>query len=217
MRTFASLDPQELAPRKIYEVLVGCIQPRPIAFVSTVSRDGKPNLAPFSFFVAGGASPASLVYSASLNARGEPKDSLRNVEETREFVVNIVTRAMAEGMNATSPEFGPEFDEWSVSGFRPLASDCVRPARVAESPAQFECRLFQVLRHGDGPSAAAYVVGEVVRIHVAHEAWDGQSLLLDQVRPIARLGGSEYLDTASGEIFTMPRPSASAERRSVED
>ena len=131
-----------------------------------------------------------------LGSGGVEKDTLRNVRETGEFTINAVDRAMADGMNATSASFGPEESEWGPSGFTPLASELVRPARVAESPAQMECRLFTIIEHGDGPTAARYVVGEVVRLHVREDAYE----------TIARLGGPEYLDTGTGERFGLRRP-----------
>lgn len=204
---FVSVDPKLLSPNQAYDLLTGSVQPRPIAFVSTMSAAGEENLAPFSFFMAGGANPPSLMYSPSLNAKGQSKDSLRNVEETGEFVVNVVTRAMAEGMNQSSFEYPTEFSEWSVAGVTPLASEVVRPNRIAESPIHLECRLFKIIRHGDGPTAANYVIGEVVRAHVLESMWTGSGILRGSFRPISRLGGPEYVDLDSLEIFEMKRPS----------
>lgn len=186
-----------MPPAEAYSLLTSIVQPRPIAFVSTISADGVLNLAPFSFFMAGGSNPPSVCYSPVLNGGGLEKDSLRNVRETREFVVNTVDRTMAEGMNAASAPLAPHESEWDVAGFTPLASELVRPPRVAESHAQLECRLFDVVAHGEGPTAARYVIGEVVRLH----------LRVDVFETIARMGGSEYFDTATGERFRLIRPS----------
>lgn len=203
---FRAIRPADLDAGETYRLLVATVQPRPIAFVSTVSANGTPNLAPYSFFMAGGANPASLMFSAVLNRHGEPKDSLRNVLETREFVVNAVTRAMAEGMNRTSVEFSPEVDEWAVGGFSPLPSECVRPARVAESPVQFECRLHEVVAHGEGPAAARYIIGEVLQVHVSERLIVNGVLSPNTFRPISRMGGPDYLDTERLEVFSLPRP-----------
>lgn len=203
---FASLDLAALTPRQAYDVLVAAVQPRPIAFVSTRSAAGEDNLAPFSFFMAGGANPPSLMYSPSLNLRGEPKDSLRNVEETREFVVNIVTRTMSEAMNAASFDYPQGFSEWQVTGLTPLPSEVVKPMRIMESPVQFECRVHQIVPHGQGPNAANYVIGEIVRTHVLKTIWTGEAISAGALRPISRLGGAEYLDTAALEVFEMLRP-----------
>ena len=186
----------EMPPAEAYALLTRVVSPRPIAFVSTLSAGGVPNLAPFSFFMAGGSNPPSVCYSPVLNGRGEEKDSLRNVRETGEFTVNTVDRRMAEGMNAASAALGPHESEWEPSGFTPLASEVVKPARVRESLAQMECRLFTVVSHGEGPTAARYVVGEVLRLHLVDGAFE----------TIARLGGADYLDTANGERFDLRRP-----------
>lgn len=208
---FVSINPLELKIRERYDLLVCAVEPRPIAFVSTISADGKPNLAPFSFFMAGGSNPPSLMFAPALNKHGEPKDSLRNVMETGEFVVNMVTRELAPGMNATSFDYPHEFDEWSVSGFTRVASDLVRPDRVGESPIQMECKLFQIVEHGEGNGAARYVVGEVLRVHVDERFWTGTGIDLQGYRPLSRMGGPNYLDTATLEVFPMPRPSTPTE------
>ncbi len=156
--------------------------------------------------MAGGNNPPSLVYCPTLNARGLPKDSLRNVEETGEFVVNTVTRKMATGMNATGFDYPHETDEWSVSGFTTLESKVVRPQRIAESPIHFECKLFEILTHGSGPGASRYIVGEIVAIHVAEAIWSGRGIDGDLYRPIARMGGPNYLDTENLELFELQRP-----------
>ena len=163
MSEFISYDFQAMPPRESYALLTTFVQPRPIAFVSTISAQGILNLAPFSFFMAGGSNPPSVCYSPTLNSKGQEKDSLRNVRETREFVINTVHFEMAEEMNATSASFAPDVSEWDGTQFEKLPSEVVKPPRVAESFAQMECRLFEVVAHGDGPTAARYVIGEVLR------------------------------------------------------
>lgn len=203
-----SIRPAELSSSSLYDVLAEAVQPRPIALVSTVSKDGLPNLAPFSFFMMGGSHPPSLAFSPTVGPDGQEKNSVKNVEATGEFVVNIVTRAMAEGMNASAYGFPEGFDEWSVTGFTAVKAELVSPNRIAESPVQFECRLFQTVRHGEGWGAARYVIGEVVRIHVHESLWNQDAQLLTALRPIGRLGGREYIDLDSRQIFELSRPSA---------
>lgn len=183
---------------QVYDLLVSAVQPRPIAFVSTLSPDGVANLAPFSFYTAGGVNPPSLVLSINQSGHGD-KDSLKNIEASGEFVVNGLTRAMAEGMNQTSAAYPAEESEWPRGGFSVVPSDLVKPPRVAESPVQMECKLFQVIRHGNGPGAACYVIGEVIRIHLLGND-------LSAYQPISRLGGAHYLDLATLERFSMERP-----------
>src|SRR3954463_9258841 len=117
---FFSAKPSDLEPSVAYDLLPAIVQPRPIAFVSTISAAGEPNLAPFSFYMVGGTNPPSLMISPVLGPGGRKKDSLRNIEETGEFVVSALNRAMAEGMNRASYSFEAEISEWEVGGFSPL-------------------------------------------------------------------------------------------------
>ena len=141
----------DLDPPKRHAWLTPLIAPRPIALVSTVSAAGVGNLAPFSFFAMGGQNPQSVAFCPVADRDGNPKDTLRNVLETGEFVINVVSRAMAERVNQASAPYPPEVDELEAVGFTRAASTVVRPWRVAESPAQLECRVFQVVPHGSGP------------------------------------------------------------------
>lgn len=197
----------DAAAAQIYDIMATLIVPRPIAFVSTLSSDGVANLAPFSYFMPGGVNPPSLCFCTILGRDGHKKDSLRNIEETGEFVVNLVMREMAEGMNETGFGFPPHVSEWPASGFTPIESDFVKPARVQESPAHFECRLFQAVQHGEGQNAGVYVMGEILAAHVSESLFSGEQVL--PFEPIARLGGSSYFDLACGKVFEMSRPKGS--------
>ena len=209
-RSFGSVD---LSPSECYDMLVNVVTPRPIALVSTVSADGMQNLAPFSYFQLGGTSPPSLMISPTLSPEGTEKDTLVNVSATREFVVNIVTREMVEEMNITSARVGPTEDEWKLACFTPIASDIVRPPRVAESPVHLECTVFKIIRHGDGPSASNYVIGEVVRFHVDDAMLEGQMMLAEKLHTVGRLGGDNYIDTGVPERFRLARPSTPLSRQ----
>jgi len=194
----------EQRPSRIYDLTAGLIVPRPIAFVSSLSPTSTPNLAPFSYFNIGGINPPSLTICTVLGPDSNPKDTFTNIVATGEFVVNLVTREMAEGMNQTSPPFPTDVNEWLYSGFTPIDSHQIKPARVAESPVQLECRLFQTIAHGDGPGASRYIVGEILLMHLHPEI-----LQNDQINPselIARLGNAEYLDLATNSRFVLPRP-----------
>lgn len=171
-----------------------------------MSAAGEPNLAPFSFFMVGGIDPPSLAFCPILGKDGRKKTSLVNIEETQEFVVNLVTRPMAERMNTTSVDYPDGYEKWGLSGLTPVPSSYVKPARVTESAVQFECRLFQVVSHG----ASHYVIGEVIVAHIDEELLteDGS---LRPFEPIARLGGAQYLDLDGGKVFEMIRPSPVAE------
>lgn len=200
--SFVEIDLTKLSSVESYDLLASVVVPRPIAFVSTLAASGTANLAPFSFFMVGGSNPPSLMYSPTLNVRGEEKDSLRNVRETGEFVINLVHRKMAEGMNITSFSYGPDESEWEMGSFSPLNSSIVKPARVAEALVQLECRLFQIVEHGSGPNASRYVIGEVLIAHL-HESIAEKPAT---VTLISRIGGRNYLDMADGSVFEMDRP-----------
>lgn len=204
----ATIDPAGKPAREIYALLVELIQPRPIALVSTVSNAGVRNLAPFSFFMVGGSSPPSLIYCPALTPEGAPKDTLRNVLENGEFVVNLVDRPMVEAMNKTSPSFPEHIDEWQVAGLTPMESTEVKPERVAESPVQLECRLFEIVSHGSGPNGTQYVIGEIVQLHVPQSMLDDGKVRPGSLRLVGRLGGLEYVDLETLEIFSMRRPKA---------
>jgi flavin reductase (DIM6/NTAB) family NADH-FMN oxidoreductase RutF len=169
-----SLNPADHESRQVYKLMTGIIVPRPVALVSTLDSNGVANLAPFSFFTGVGSNPPTVLFcpvvrSRSAAADAQPdlrKDTLRNVEETGEFVVNVVSEAIAAAANASAAEVPPEVDEFVLSGLTPLASQVVRPARVAESPAQMECRLLQVIYTSREPGGGVIVLGEIVRFHV---------------------------------------------------
>ncbi len=199
------INPANTAASDVYRVMIRTILPRPIAWVSTRSRDGVNNLAPFSFFTGVTSVPPTLCFAPGRRAgSGERKDTLRNVEETGEFVVNIVTEDLARAMNETATDFDPSVDEFEAAGVTPAASEIVAPPRVAESPVNFECRRLQVVPVGaDGPGGGALVIGEIVLIHVDDRVLDGGKVNAGLLRPLARLGGMEY--AGLGTRFVMPR------------
>lgn len=202
-----SIDPKKQTVQEIYKLMSGVIVPRPIAFVSTIDREGVRNLAPFSFFTGVGSNPPTLAFCPSLRTRGEiaDKDTLRNIEETGEFVVNVVNRAIGEQMNATAADVPPHIDEFELAGLTPVASELVRAPRVAESPAQMECCLLQVIRTGTGPAAGVLVLGEVVRFHVREELFDNFRIDPSGLDAIGRLAGNEYIRTLDRFELTRPK------------
>lgn len=154
---YLGFDSADLSPTAAYRLLTHMVAPRPIAFVSTISLTGIPNLAPFSFFMAGGINPPSIAFSPNTNRHAQPKDTLRNIQETGEFVINIVSEGMQERMNITSLEFDREVSEWEKAGFTKAKTAKVRPPRVGESLMAMECKLYQIVSHGQGTNAANYV------------------------------------------------------------
>ncbi len=199
------LDFTSLAPRDAYQWMVTTILPRPIAWVSTISADGQTNLAPFSFFQGICANPPTLMFVPVNNRQGGKKDTVRNIEAVPEFVVNLVSHALAEEMNATSallPYGESEFEKFGVASAR---SDHVRPLRVAAAPVAFECRLDRIVHLGEGPLAANVIFGRILAAHIRDDVLgaDGKpdSRKLDLV---GRLGGEDY--TTTRDVFSLIRP-----------
>jgi flavin reductase (DIM6/NTAB) family NADH-FMN oxidoreductase RutF len=210
MRT---LDPAQIAPNEIYKLMIGMIVPRPIAFVSTVDAAGIRNLAPFSYFTACSSNPPVVCFCTAVRTGPRPyKDTLLNVEATGEFVVNIVSEDIAAQMNLTSADVPPEIDEFELSGLTPIASDLVKPPRVAESKVQMECRLHQIVRVGDQPGGGILVLGEVLRFHVLESLFNdkmgdqngGYKIDPDKLNAVGRMGGPVY--TRTRDRFEMQRP-----------
>jgi len=193
MRT---LDPAQIAPNDIYKLMIGMIVPRPIAFVSSVDLAGIRNLAPFSYFTACSSNPPVVCFCTAVRTSPRPyKDTLLNVEATGEFVVNIVSEEFAGQMNLCSADVPPEIDEFELSGLTPLASDLVKPPRVAESKVQMECRLHQIVRVSDQPGGGILVLGEVLRFHVLESLLDGYKIDPDKLNAVGRMGGPAYART----------------------
>ena len=200
-----TIDPTPEIAGNIYKLLTGAVVPRPIAFVSTLSADGVPNLAAFSFFTVVSANPPVICFSPMIRMNGTRKDTLNNIEQTGEFVVNIVSEDFVAQMNQTAPEFPPEVNEFAVSGLTPVPSDLVKPARVKESRIQMECRLRQVVHVSGEPLGGSLVLGEVVRFHFADELGI-ENLRIDpgKLHAIGRMGGPTYVRTTN--LFDLQRP-----------
>lgn len=189
----------------IYQHLIRVIAPRPIAWVSTVSATGVTNLAPFSFFTGVGSRPPSVLFCPANRRDGGPKDTLKNILATREFVINVVPYRLAEAMNLSSAELPSEESEFELTGLQVSESVVVKAPGVSLSPIRMECRLLQHLALDDGPGGANIVLGEIVHLHLDDNVLDSMGyadpLLLDLV---GRLGGAAYCRTT--EQFELPRP-----------
>jgi len=202
----AEFDLGAMGPREAYHLLTRLVAPRPIALVSSQRADGVGNLAPFSFFMVGGANPPSCVICPVNDRHGAPKDTLRNIEATGEYVINVSTRALAERINQASYPYQYGVDEFDRVGLTRAPSRVVAPPRVAESPAQLECVHHEIVRHGDGPLGSNYVIGEVVAIHVADEVLRGGLPDDRAIEFIGRLGQAFYTHVTSDSLFEMERP-----------
>lgn len=199
------LDFSTLQTREAYGWMTSTVLPRPIAWVSSVSPEGRPNLAPFSYFQAVTASPPTLLFVPANDRHGNKKDTLRNVEQVPEFVVNLVSYALAEKMNACSASLPYGESEFETFGIASAPSARVRPPRVADAPVAFECVLHTIVRVGEGPLAANVVFGRILAAHVKDEVLGPEGRpdpkLLDLV---GRLGGESY--ARLGEVFSLRRP-----------
>ena len=202
---FTALITAERRRRDNFKTLLSCVLPRPIAFVSTISTDGVPNLAPFSFFNAVGTNPPAVIFSPATKADGSDKDTIVNLRAVKEFVVNVVPYDIRNAMNEASYAFPPDVNEFEAAGFTPLESRFVRPFRVAESPVHLECKLIQIVPVGDGPLSANICIGEIVCFHVADEMLlDDGSVDVKKIDLVGRLGGPDY--STIRDRFAMPKP-----------
>ncbi len=207
------LDFSTLPPRDAYAWMTQAIIPRPIAWVSTVSADGRTNLAPFSFFQAVCSNPPTLMFVPTNNRDGGKKDTLRNIEAVPEFVVNLVPFALAGPMNATAAPLPHGESEFDHAGVAPAPSAKVRPPRVAAAPVAFECTLDRIVTIGAGVGAGNVVFGRIVALHVAESVLgaDGRSIDPVKLDLVARLSGDFY--TRTGELFTITRPAGGSALR----
>jgi flavin reductase (DIM6/NTAB) family NADH-FMN oxidoreductase RutF len=204
------VSPAEISHSELYGIMINCVVPRPIAWVSTISTSGDLNLAPFSFFNAVCADPPLLAFAPGLRpskqgpTQGVAKDTLRNVRETGEFVVNTVTYELREAMNVTSGDYDPSINEFDLAKVTPEPSKIVRPPRVAESPVSFECKLHQILDFSPAPTSSSLVIGQIVAIHISDAHLKYGRLDRNSLDLIGRMGGMQY--TRTTQRFEMVRP-----------
>jgi flavin reductase (DIM6/NTAB) family NADH-FMN oxidoreductase RutF len=202
------VNPAELKSRDVYRLLVATVVPRPIAWVATQSRTGVVNVAPFSYFQAVRSRPALVsICIGQRTSHGQyvDKDSLRNIKDTGELVINIAGEASLDKLNQTAAEYPPEISEAEAVGLAMVAGELVAPPRIAECPVQMECTLDRIIVLGETP-VTSMVIAKVVRVHIADSVWDPDAGAVDprKLRPLARLGGTHY--ATLGEIMSRPRP-----------
>ena len=197
-------NPDTLSSKAIYKLLTGSIIPRPIAWIATIDDAGTNNLAPFSYFNMVGDDPPHVMFSTQ-RLNNSNKDTLNNVLSTKQFVVNMVTEALAEQMNSTSQAVPAEVDEFHMVGVTPIPSSVVKPMRVKESLVQFECEMvhhYFLEDHKQG--GACVVIGRVVRMHFDESVLlEDYKINMETYKPIARLAGSNY--SKIGEVFSIKR------------
>ena len=199
------LDPATLAHTDAYKLLIGSVLPRPIAWVSTVDKKGVPNLAPFSFFMAVCSNPFTVAFAPTVKPDGTAKDTLRNIRETQEFVVNLVSEPFAAAMNMTSKDFPPGVNEFREAKVTEIPSVKVRPPRVKESPIQMECKLHSIVDVGSGPGSGSLILGTVVLFSCRDDLMHEGKIDLKKLQLIGRLSGAYYVRT-NNDIFEIARP-----------
>lgn len=203
-----TIDPKEVSVAEFHSYLLGTVAPRPIAFASTVDGAGRVNLSPYSFFNAFGSNPPTLIFSPNRRVRDNtPKHTYENVKEVAEVVINVVDYRMVEQMSLASCEYERGVDEFVKAGFTPVASTLVRPPRVAESPAAFECKVLQVIEMGDRGGAPNLVICQVLLAHFHDHILNAQGRVdTTRVDLVARMGGDWYCRAHGPALFEVPKP-----------
>jgi len=201
-----SIEPKELSPAKLQSYLQAAIAPRPIAFASTISKKGKPNLSPFSFFNVFSCNPPILIFSPLVRRDNSRKHTLINCEATREVVINVVNFDIVQQASLSSSEYPDEVNEFLKSGLRPMPSDIVKPYRVAQSPVQFECKVNEIIALGKEGGAGNLIICEVVKIHVNETVLDENGEINpEKIDLVSRMGANWYSRARMG-LFEVEKP-----------
>lgn len=202
------IDPKEVKTPVLHSYLLGAVAPRPIAFASTIDKDGNPNLAPFSFFNVFSANPPIAIFSPARSGRtGITKHTYDNVKEVPEVVINVVNYDMVQQMSLASTEYPKGVNEFVKAGFTPVASEMVKPFRVKESPAQLECKVKQVIELGEQGGAGNLIICEVVLMHIDEKVLDANQMIdPNKIDLVARLGGNWYSRTNGNALFEVTKP-----------
>jgi flavin reductase (DIM6/NTAB) family NADH-FMN oxidoreductase RutF len=207
------IDPREASVRDLYQTMVQLISPRPIAWVSTVSKNGVANLAPFSFFNGVGANPPTIVFCPANQRDGAPKDTLANIQQVGQFAVNLVSHEDAAAMNQTAANYLVDEDEFQMAEVDKGDCEHISPPRVANAVATFECELHTTMQLGVGPGGANLVIGNIIGIHIRDDVLTPDGTIdAEQLDLIGRLGGDKYVrtrsisDSKTSSVFRMPRP-----------
>lgn len=202
-----SIEPDELSVPEVHRLLLGGVAPRPIALVSTNSKNGLPNLSPFSFYNSFGANPPIVAFSAARKGRDASlKDTYNNLMDTKECVINAVTYSMVEQINIASAEFPPDVNEFKKSGLTPVKSDIVKPFRVKESPFQMECILRDMLSYGSAGASANIAVCEVIKFHYSEDIISGGIIHPDKIDLVGRMSADFYNRASGNAIFRIEKP-----------
>jgi flavin reductase (DIM6/NTAB) family NADH-FMN oxidoreductase RutF len=200
------IDPSAISTQDAYKILIGAVLPRPIAWVSSLSPEGVVNLAPFSFFNVVCANPPILSFAPMRRGDGTTKDTLNNVTATGEFVVNIVSEANAEAVNASSKQLPPDESEFAATGLTALPSVVVAPPRVGESLIQFECNVHDIITVSTEPLGGSLVLGRIVAMHIDDAVYQNGRISAEILKPIGRCAGQVFCRVT--DTFELNRPDA---------
>ena len=204
------IEPKDVSVPEFHKLLLGGVAPRPIALVSTLSEDGKPNLSPFSFFNAFGVNPPIIAFSAARRGKdGSLKDTYNNLMQTKECVVQAVTYSMVEQISLASSEYPSDVDEFFKSGLTPIESDKVKPPRVKQSPFQMECILKDMISYGEGGGSANLAICEVVKLHVKKDIIKDGIIEPDLIDLVARMSANYYCRANGDSVFVVEKPGTS--------
>lgn len=196
---------EDTSPKDLYKLMIGIVVPRPIAWVSTISEDGTNNLAPYSFFNAISGDPPVVCFAPSRKPAGDnKKDTLRNLESSGVFVVNIVSEHLAEAMNQSAADVPPEVDEFALAGVSVEPATMIQAPMVKEALAKMECRVSQIIPLGDRPTSGILVLGDVLCFHFAEGLVDNFKVDPAMLNAVGRMGGTSYCDTR--HRFDLTRP-----------
>ncbi|MDY7396395.1 flavin reductase family protein [Aureibaculum sp. 2210JD6-5] len=202
-----TINPKNIPTAKLHSYLLSAVAPRPIAFASTMDKDGNPNLSPFSFFNVFSANPPILIFSPARRGRDNTtKHTFENIKEVKEVVINVVNYAIAQQMSLSSTEYAKGINEFEKAGFTMLPSEEIKPFRVAESPIQFECKVNEIIELGTEGGAGNLIICEVLKMHIDENILDEDGTInQEKLDLIARAGGSYYSRAKKG-FFEIPKP-----------
>ncbi len=202
-----SFNPKDLSTQKLHGYLLSAIAPRPIAFASTIDKEGHPNLSPFSFFNVFSANPPILIFSPSRRVRDNSiKHTLENAKAVREVVINMVSHDIVQQASLSSTEYAKGVNEFEKAGLTMLKSDLVKPFRVAESPVQFECKINDIITLGKDGGAGNLIICEVVKFHITEEVLDENQVIIQEKLDLVARAGGNYYNRAKKGFFEIPKP-----------
>lgn len=203
-----SFNPKDLSTQKLHSYLLSAVAPRPIAFASTLDKDGHPNLSPFSFFNVFSANPPILIFSPSRRVRdNSTKHTLENAESVREVVINVVNYDIVQQASLSSTEYAKGVNEFEKAGLTMLKSDMVKPFRVAESPVQFECKVNDIIKLGTEGGAGNLIICEIVKFHISKDVLDENQVIIQEKLDLVARAGGNYYNRAKKGFFEIPKPS----------